>query len=127
MLKTDEGTASVKAKGVTQVCVTVTPGACGFTCTISAKKIDRRKAAVTISGSQCRQIQKLAGCVTALTLRELFAPLPRNPVYAGAEQAGCHPSCPVPSAVLKAVEVAMEMAVPRDVHFQITCSQEDSG
>lgn len=127
MLKSDEGPAAVKAKGVTQVCVSVNPGACGFTCTIGAKKIDRRKVAVTISGSQCRQIQKLAGCVSAITLRELFAPLTRNPVYAAAEQAGCHPSCPVPSAVLKAVEVAMEMAVPRDVQFQITCPQEDCG
>jgi hypothetical protein len=127
MLKTDEGPASVKSKGVTQVCVTVHPGACGFTCTISARKINRRKVAVTISDSQCRQIQKLAGCVTAMTLRELFTPLTRNPVYTRAEQSGCHPSCPVPAAILKAVEVAMEMAVPRDVRFQITCPQEDSG
>jgi hypothetical protein len=127
MLRIDEGLASVKAKGVTQVCVTVNPGACGFTCTIAAKKIDRRKVAVTISGSQCRQIQKLAGCVTAMTLRELFTPLTRNPVYVGAEQAGCHPSCPVPSAVLKAAEVAMEMAVPRDVQFQVTCKHREGG
>jgi Family of unknown function (DUF6951) len=103
------------------ICVRVQPGVCGFPCTIRAKKTDRRTVAVTISGSQCRQIQKLSGCVTVLSMKELFIPLTRNPVYTSAEQSGCHASCAVPSAILKAAEVAMEMAVPRDVQFQITC------
>jgi hypothetical protein len=42
----------------------------------------------------------------------------KNPVYVSAQQAGCHSSCPVPVAVLKAVEVAMEMALPRDVRIK---------
>jgi hypothetical protein len=113
-------------KGPYVVCVSVQPGACGFPCTIRAKRTDRRMVAVTISGSQCRQIQKLSGCVKALSMRELFAPLTRNLVYASAEQCGCHASCVVPSAILKAVEVAMGMAVPRDVQFQVACPQEDS-
>jgi hypothetical protein len=113
-------------KGPRIVCVSVEPGACGFPCTIRAKKTDRRTVAVTISGSQCRQIQKLSGCVTVLSMKELFIPLTRNPVYTSAEKTGCHSSCAVPSAILKAAEVAMEMAVPRDVQFQITCPQEDS-
>lgn len=105
------------------ICVSVQPGVCGFACTIRAKKTDRRTVAVTISGSQCQQIQKLSGCVTALSLKDLFTPLTRNPVYTSAERSGCHASCAVPSAILKAAEVAMEMAVPRDVQFQITCRQ----
>jgi hypothetical protein len=103
------------------VCVSVQPGVCGFPCTIRAKKTDRRSVVVTISGSHCRQIQKLAGCVSVLSLKDLFIPLTRNPVYTQAEESGCHASCPVPSAILKAAEVAMEMAVPRDVQFHITC------
>ena len=113
-------------KGPRMVCVSVQPGVCGFPCTIRAKKTDRRQVSVTISGSQCRQIQKLSGCVTVLSMKELFIPLTRNPVYTSAEKTGCHASCAVPSAILKAAEVAMEMAVPRDVQFQITCPQEDS-
>jgi len=113
-------------KGTRMVCVSVQPGVCGFPCTIRAKKTDRRQVSVTISGSQCRQIQKLSGCVTVLSMKELFIPLTRNPVYTSAEKTGCHASCAVPSAILKAAEVAMEMAVPRDVQFQITCPQEDS-
>jgi len=113
-------------KGPRVICVNVQPGACGFTCTIRAKKTGRRTVAVTISGSQCRQIQKLSGCMTVLSMKELFTPLTRNPVYTRAEESGCHASCAVPVAILKAAEVAMEMAVPRDVQFQVTCSSGDS-
>ena len=108
------------------VCVHVQPGICGFACTIQAQRMDRRAVAVTVSGSQCRQIQKLSGCVTTLSLKDLFTPLTRNPVYTSAEQSGCHASCTIPSAIIKASEVALEMALPRDVQFHITCAQGES-
>jgi len=41
-------------------------------------------------------------------------PMTRNPVYIAAEQSGSHPSCPVPAAVLKAAEAALELALPGD-------------
>ncbi len=108
------------------VCVHVQPGICGFACTIQAQRMDRRAVAVTVSGSQCRQIQRLSGCVTTLSLKDLFTPLTRNPVYTSAERSGCHASCTIPSAIIKAAEVALEMALPRDVQFHITCAQGES-
>jgi hypothetical protein len=108
------------------VCVTVQPGICGFTCTVRAQRMDRRAVAVTISGSQCKQIQRLSDCVTTLSLKDLFTPLTRNPVYTSAEKSGCHASCAVPAAVIKAAEVALEMALPRDVRFHITCVKGES-
>jgi len=45
-------------------------------------------------------------------------PVTRNPVYLAAQKSGCHPSCPIPAAVLKAAEVAMEMALPRDASIR---------
>ncbi len=41
-------------------------------------------------------------------------PVTRNPVYIAAQQSGCHPSCPVPGAIVKAAEVALELALPGD-------------
>jgi hypothetical protein len=73
---------------------------------------------VEILGSECKQIQRLASGLNEMTLKELFKPLTRNPVYITAEQSGCHPSCAIPAAVLKAVEVALEMALPREVSIQ---------
>lgn len=93
------------------------PGICGFQCMVEARKIDDGTVVVEISGSECGQIQHLAGEITPISLRELFTPLTRNPVYIAAEKSGCHTSCVIPAAVLKTVEAAMEMALPKDVRI----------
>ena len=93
------------------------PGICGFSCVIEAQKKGSRTVSVKITGSECKQILRLSGLVNKMTLRDLFAPISRNPVFSSVELAGCHLSCPVPVAVLKAAEVAMEMALPRDVRI----------
>lgn len=98
--------------------VTADPGICGFSCTINVQKMDKRKVTVEIVGSECKQIQRLSIRLSEMTLKALFQPLTRNPVYIAAEQSGCHPSCSIPAAVLKAVEVALEMALPKDVYIQ---------
>ena len=91
------------------------PGICGFPCVIEARKKGPRNVSLKISGSECKHINCLAKVLEALTFRELFKPITKNPVYVNAQQAGCLASCPVPVAVLKAAEVAMEMALPKDV------------
>jgi hypothetical protein len=107
------------------VCVKVDPGICGFPCLINAGKVDSRMIAVEISGSDCGQIKTLSERLTRLSLEDLFAPIHRNPVYALAEKAGCHPSCAVPIAVIKAAEAACRIALPRDVHIRfVSCDEE---
>ena len=101
-------------------CVTAEPGICGFPCTIKAQKSGNRTVTVEINGSECRQIQRLSTCLTEMSLKELFMPLTRNPVYIAAEKSGCHPSCAIPAAVIKAVEVALGMALPREVRIKFT-------
>ena len=73
---------------------------------------------VEILGSECKQIQRLSNGLNEMTLKDLFKPLTRNPVYIAAEKSGCHPSCAIPAAVLKAVEVALEMALPKEVRIK---------
>jgi hypothetical protein len=99
-------------------CVTVNPGICGFACAIKAGKVDSRTVALEITGSDCGQIKKLSERLTRLLLNEMFAPISRNPVYALAEQSGCHLSCPIPVAVIKAAEAAFGIALPRDVQIR---------
>lgn len=100
------------------VCVTVDPGICGFPCVIKARKIGDRKVSLEISGSDCEQIQRLAQRLTSLSIKELFTPLSRNPVYVSTEKSGCHLSCAIPVAVIKAAEVALELALPQEVHIK---------
>ena len=107
--------------------VKANPGICGFACTVKACKTGKRKVSVEIIGSECQQVKRLANSLTEMTLKDLFLPLTRNPVYIAAEKAGCHPSCAIPSAVLKAVEVAMDMALPKDVQLIFRTNNESRG
>lgn len=106
--------AGQSQSGSKTVRVTAEPGICGFPCVIEARRTGRYTVSVKIEGSDCKHGQRLSGLVQKITLKQLFAPINRNPVFLSAQKAGCHPSCPIPVAILKAVEVAMDMALPRD-------------
>ncbi len=73
---------------------------------------------IEIEGSECKQILRLSEMITRLGLKDIFVPLTRNPVFVSAEKAGCHPSCAIPTAVIKAAEVALGLALKRDVVIQ---------
>ncbi len=121
MVLNSEGTESHSS----DTCASVNAGICGFTCRIKAWKIDKRTVGLEISESECQQIQDFTELLGQLSLNEIFMPITRNPVYLAAEQAGCHPSCPIPAAVLKAAEVAMKMALPRDASIRfVPCKRE---
>ena len=106
------------------MCVTVDPGICGFACVIKARKTGARQVSLDIAGSDCEQIQRIAEHLETLSIKELFAPLSRNPVYIAVEKSGCHLSCAIPVAIIKAAEVALALALPRDVHIQFEACQE---
>lgn len=103
---------------LSDACASVNAGICGFACHIEAWKIDKSVVGLEISESKCQQIQRFSDLVRNLTLKEIFMPVTCNPVYLAAQQSGCHGSCPIPMAVLKTAEVAMEMALPREVSVQ---------
>ena len=94
--------------------VAAEPGICGFPCVVEVRRTGRYTVSVKIQGSECQHGKRLSGLVEKITMKQVFAPVTRNPVFLSAQKAGCHPSCPIPVAILKAVEVAMDMALPRD-------------
>ena len=108
-------------------CASVSAGICGFTCWIRAWKKDKRNVGLAVSESDCQQIQAFSDIVKSLTLKEVFTPATRNPVYLAAVQSGCHASCPVPAAVLKAAEVALEMALPKDATIRFEPCKGETG
>jgi len=97
------------------VCITVDTGICGFPCQVKAWKKDKRIAGLDISGSECKMIQKLSAALSELSINDLFLPLTKNPIFIHAERAACHLACPVPVAVAKAAEVALGLAVAKEV------------
>ena len=96
--------------------MTVDPGICGFECSITARKAGR--GADLEIRSDCAQITELASNLKTLSLKDLFVPYGRNPLFRCAESAGCHNACPVPAAVVKAAEVALGLALPGDVSIR---------
>ena len=94
--------------------ISVEPGICGFCCQVQAWQQNKHSASVKITGSECELIQKLAENIKEVTLHDIFTSHTRNPVFKAAELAGCHLTCPVPVAVLKAAEVALELALPKN-------------
>ena len=94
--------------------IKVEPGICGFSCQVEARQKDKHCAIVEITGSECELIHKLVESLKEVTLSDIFTPHTKNPVFKAAELAGCHLTCPVPVAVLKSAEVALELALPLD-------------
>ena len=107
-------------KAPEEVMVVVEPGVCGFQCIVRAKRIEKRRVHIGITGCGCKSVNQMATFLKDILLRDLFAPPSRNPVFLSAEKAGCHPSCPVPVGVLKAAECAMELALarPASIRFE---------
>ena len=52
-------------------------------------------------------------------LGELRVPINETAVYRAAAICRLHAACPVPSAILKAIEVSAGLALPADVHVSI--------
>ena len=97
----------------------IDPGICGFVAEVIAK-MEGEMCSLEIT-CECEPIQEMAGELTQvdpmaeigfhgdgpLTLKLMAEHLP-------------HPACPVPAGILKAVEVAAGLALPKDASIRIT-------
>ena len=81
---------------------------------VVVKKKDRKTFTLTIT-SECKMVEKLGAELPELTLMDAFKRVLDNPVYTKGATCLTHVACPVPSGILKALEVEGGLAVPRDV------------
>jgi hypothetical protein len=103
-----------------KVSVSISPGICQFACQVVATSKSRRIATIEILGSECKMINQLGDVLSEITLFDLFNSHTKSSVFKSTEQAHCHLCCPVPIAIIKASEVVLGLALPRDVliHFE---------
>lgn len=96
--------------------VTISPGPCKLKTIVEAEKIDRKTASIKIT-TDCKFYKPLEEELTQVDVsKELFGvPLAGGDVYAHCIKYCKHPSCPVASGILKAVEAACGLALPTDV------------
>ncbi|MDD5093340.1 MAG: hypothetical protein PHV74_03035 [Dehalococcoidia bacterium] len=97
--------------------VVVNPGICGFLTSIEVEKTAGRKVRVRIL-SDCETVTKLGESLTEVDQRDVIKQ--HANINRTAWKFPLHPSCPVPVAIIKAVEVEGGLALPRDVviHFE---------
>ncbi len=99
--------------------VIVNPGACGFIVEVTAEKGKDKKVHIFLE-TGCEMVRKMLDDIGAIEVMALFSGLLNNPVYRSAAKNLKHVSCPVPSGILKAVEVEAGMAVPKEVSIIFT-------
>jgi len=100
--------------------VTVHAGVCGYTSVLRARKTQDYNVTLDIE-SECPHVRGISpevGEVDALRQIGLRGGLP--PLLQTAYAHCIHAACPVPSALIKAVEVAAGLALPHDVSMRIS-------
>jgi hypothetical protein len=103
--------------------VIVHPGICGFSVTITAEEEKGKKVRVTLE-TECGMVGKMAGDMALLDMMSAFAGHLNNPVYRSAAKHLRHPACPVPSGILKAIEVELGLALKKDAVIHFVTEQE---
>ncbi len=93
--------------------VVVNSGACGFTVTITAEKGKDKKIAISLN-TDCEMVRKMLADIALVDHRVTLTGFRDNPVYLSAAKHLKHAACPVPSAILKAIEVEAGLNVSRD-------------
>ncbi|MCQ2079649.1 MAG: hypothetical protein MJZ38_06325 [archaeon] len=106
---------------MTDCTVEVEPGVCKMNAKITARPSeDMMSIEVTIE-SPCDFIRKYAAKIGPLdAFGVMDIPIIQNPCYTATEGTIPHVACPIPAAVLKAVEVAADLGLPRDVVMRIS-------
>lgn len=100
--------------------VDINGGICGFTTRVHVKKIDKDTIKVSID-TECPNIKKVAHLVdTVRPIKEIFCNLHQTEVYKKLLPGMVHPSCLVPSGVLKGIEIEAGLALPKDCYIKVT-------
>jgi len=99
--------------------VVINPGVCGFVTTVQAVKTGKRRVSVTIV-TDCKQTGELNQVLKDIDIWTALEPGNELSIQTQAVKHGLHSACPIPSGIVKAIEVETGLALPRDVsiHFE---------
>ncbi|MDP2278961.1 MAG: hypothetical protein Q8K51_12120 [Nitrospirota bacterium] len=92
----------------------VNSGICGFSVTVIAGKREGKEIHISLD-TECEMVKKMAEDISSLDMMAAFTGFANNPVYKSAARHLKHAACPVPSAILKAVEVEAGLCIPKGV------------
>ncbi|MGE5603003.1 MAG: DUF6951 family protein [Nitrososphaerales archaeon] len=102
----------------------INAGICGFHTTCIATKNEDGTIHLDIQ-SGCKAVLKLAEQIQDVEpFKEAFWRRSMPTIHQQAPQCLSHPACPVPSGIIKAIEVEAGLALPADVSIKVTKSDE---
>ncbi len=98
--------------------VEVFAGICGHSAVIEVTSVDAAHVKVTVH-SECEQITAMNPDLEYIQWKgkghQVFKRMTESAVYQSAAQHIRHTACPIPAAILKAIEVEAGIALPKDV------------
>lgn len=99
--------------------VKVDPGICGLRSTIKCDSEDMQEVTVSFE-TACPSLKPLEQELGVVDGYEIcFARLGDGVIYELCHQYCKHPGCPVPSALIKGIEAACGLALPKDAEIKI--------
>jgi hypothetical protein len=99
--------------------VTVDSGICGFRTVIDLRSEDMQHASVRIE-TDCPNLKPLEAQPFEVDgYVECFSKLGESTVFEKLRPHCRHPGCPVPSGIIKGIEVACGLALPKDASIHI--------
>ena len=105
--------------------VNVMSGICGMITEIRATSDERSKMVNLEINTRCESIQKLAGDLKVVNPIEEISYHGNGPKTMRMAARHCkHTACPVPSGIVKAVEVASGLALPKDASIKVSLEQD---
>ncbi len=97
----------------------VNAGVCGFTAIIKAMPKEGHMAGISME-TDCPNLKPMeAELKEADAYKECFARVGESPVFNLARKYCKHAACPVPTAIVKAIEAAAKLALPKDVQIEL--------
>ena len=98
--------------------IEVYAGVCGHSAVIDVTKVDDTHVQVVIT-SACDEITAMNPDLAQVQWKgkghEVFKRMTESAVYQSAAKHIRHTACPIPTAILKAIEVEVGVALPKDV------------
>ncbi|GIK41098.1 MAG: hypothetical protein BroJett011_49310 [Chloroflexota bacterium] len=99
----------------------INSGICGFTTQVEAQADpDNPRCVYLTIESECKAVQRLAAQLTQVDPFKEFSYRGAPQVLQAAPQCLSHAACPVPSGIIKTVEVAANLALPADVTIKLS-------
>jgi hypothetical protein len=97
--------------------INVDAGICGFVTNITVKKISKKSVRIDIS-SDCEMVTMAGQQLQEVEWMKILHPEGCLSLISKAFTCIKHPACPVITAIFKAIEVEVGLALPKDSHIR---------